>query len=150
MPFNAATRSIGKYLGGILGSCLVASVLVRADCPVNEVIVKGRVENPPENARVRVQLVYPQHRGGDVGVVILADTDFTLPVEFLTQSRKPTLIGSLGEKCDRKPETVIITLLGSDPKLEYERVSLDLAADFKKTDSRTYAVRSEVILKGPK
>ncbi len=141
---------IAKYFLPVLILCLLTSPPAYAECPINEVIVKGRVENPPENARVRVQLVYPNHRGGDVGEVILAGTDFILPVEFLTQSRKPTLIGSLGEKCNRKPETVIVTLIGSDPAHEYDRVSLELAADFKKTDSSTYTVRLGVTLKAAK
>ncbi len=144
------TFGVGWYFLPVLILGLLNNHQAYAECPVNSVVVKGRVENPPENARVRAQLVYPDHRGGDVGEVILEGADFTLPIEFLTQSRKPILIGSLGEKCNRKPETVIVTLVGSDPAREYDRVSLELAADFKKTDSGAYTVRSEVTLKAPK
>jgi hypothetical protein len=146
----AMTLSVAKRLAGILSLCLLSGLPARAECAVNVVIVKGRVENPPDNARVRVQLVYPQHRGGDVGELILAASDFSLPVEFLTQSRRPRTLGSVGEKCDRKPETVIVILAGSDPAHEYMRVTLDVPSDFEKTDSTTYTVRSAVILKGPK
>jgi hypothetical protein len=146
----AMTLSLAKRLAGILSLCLLSGVSARTECAVNIVIVKGRVENPPDNARVRVQLVYPQHRGGDVGELILAGSDFSLPVEFLTQSRRPRMLGSGGERCDRKPETVIVILAGSDPAHEYMRVTLDVPSDFEKTDSITYTVRSAVILKGPK
>jgi hypothetical protein len=32
---------------------------------------------------------------------------------------------------------------------EYDRVSLDMAKDFKKINSSDYALRSEVLLQGP-
>jgi hypothetical protein len=127
---------------------LVACAFGYAMCPVDVVIVKGRIEQPPDNATVRVQLVYPGNLGGDSGEATSVDVNFTVPVEFITQSRKPLLVGAFREKCDRKPETVIVTLVGGDPAHEYDRSSLELARDFKKTDSNTYALKSEIVLKG--
>jgi hypothetical protein len=54
----------------------------------------------------------------------------------------------LREKCDRKPETVVITLVGGDPSQEYDRVSLALRKDFKMADPTAYTLRSEIVLNG--
>ena len=62
------------------------------------------------------------------------------------QSRRPVLT-NLPEKCDRKPETVVVTLVEADQ--EYDHVSLDLARDFKLADPSAYAPRSEIVLHGP-
>jgi len=115
---------------------LIACTLGHAMCPVDVLVVKGRVEHPPDNATVRVQLVYPGNLGGDSGEATSVDVNFTVPV------------GTFREKCDRRPETVIVTLVGRDPAHEYDRVSLELARDFKKTDSNTYRLKSEIVLKG--
>jgi hypothetical protein len=56
-------------------------------------------------------------------------------------------MGRFREKCDRKPETVVVTLIEADR--EYDQVSLDLAKDFKMADSGAYALRSEILLHGP-
>jgi hypothetical protein len=52
------------------------------------------------------------------------------------------------ENCDRKPETVVVTLLEGDQTQEYDCVSLDLAKDFKMADPNAYAPRSEIVLSG--
>jgi hypothetical protein len=70
---------------------------------------------------------------------------FRIQIPFLTQSRAPGLLG-IREKCDRKPETVVVTLKEADQ--EYDRVSLDLAKDFKMADPSAYALRSEILLHG--
>jgi hypothetical protein len=144
MIFGAA-----KILAGSLCLGLITCTLAHAVCPVNVVIVKGRVENAPRNARVRVQLVYPKKHGGDSGETTVENGKFSVPIEFLTQSRRPSLVGSLGEKCDRKPEIVVVTLVGSDPSQEYDRVSLDLHRDFTMSDPAAYSLRSEIVLNGP-
>ena len=56
-------------------------------------------------------------------------------------------MGELREKCDRKPKTVVITLVAGDQ--EYDRISLDFANDFKMADPSAYVLRSEVVLNGP-
>ena len=137
-----------KILTRALFFGLIACTFGHAMCPVGVVVVKGRVEHPTANATVRVQLVYPGNLGGDTGEATSVDVNFTVPVEFITQNRRPLLVGTFREKCDRKPETVIVTLVGRDPAHEYDRVSLDLARDFKKTDSNTYRLKSEIVLKG--
>ena len=128
MGFRTARMLSGLFFG------LAACALAYAMCPVDVVVVKGRVDHAPGNARVRVQLVYPGNLGGDSVEAILADANFTLPVEFITQSRRPLLVGTFREKCDRRPEAVIVTLVGGDPPQEYDRVSLELPGDFRKTD----------------
>jgi hypothetical protein len=70
-----------------------------------------------------------------------------LEIPFLTQSRAPVLLGRLMEKCDRKPTTVVVTLLGSDGQ-EHDRVSLSLPADFVMRDPSAYAVRNDLVLSG--
>ncbi|MFZ0770982.1 MAG: hypothetical protein WCA49_22970 [Candidatus Sulfotelmatobacter sp.] len=120
---------------------------LHASCPVDEVIVSGRVENAPVKGSVRVQLVYPNHKAGDSAEATLDRGSFRIEIPFLTQSRAPVLMGTLREKCDRKPETVVVTLVEADQ--EYDRISLDLAKDFKKEDPSAYALRSEILLHGP-
>src|SRR5260370_35352828 len=122
-----------KILTGILFFGLIACAFGHAVCPVDVVVVKGRIEHPPDNATVRVQLVYPGNLGGDSGEATSVDVNFTVPVEFITQSRRPLLVGTFREKCDRKPEAVIVTLVGGDPAHDYDCVSLELAGDFRKT-----------------
>jgi hypothetical protein len=124
------------------------STLAHALCGTDEIIVSGRVEDPPSHASVRVQLVYgkPQHQESVENT--LEAEQFTVHVPFFTQSRAPVLNGNLFEKCDRKPKTVVVTLLGGDLGQEYDRVFLDLMKDFKKSDPSAYVLRSDVVLKG--
>jgi hypothetical protein len=128
---------------------LLASTIAHAGCSMNAVVVKGRVEHAPRGATVRVELLYPHNAGSDSGETTLEGAEFTLPVDFLTQSRRPVLIGEWRQKCDRKPETVVVTLMGGDPMQEYDRVSLKLSSDFKQTDPSGYELKSEIVLKGP-
>ena len=74
--------------------------------------------------------------------------NFTIRISFLTQSRAPVLMGNLMEKCDKKPKTVVVTLLEGDQNQEYDRVSLDLERDFKMADPSAYTPRSEIVLSG--
>jgi hypothetical protein len=144
MIFGAA-----KNFARILFFGLITCALGHAVCPVNVVVVKGQVHHAPPNAKVRVELFYPKKQGADSAEMTLDNERFSIPVGFLTQSRRPLLVGSLGEKCDRKPETVVVTLVGSDPSQEYDRVSLDLKKDFKMADPTAYTLRSEIVLNGP-
>jgi hypothetical protein len=138
-----------RTLAVMLSACAISSAtLSHAGCPIDEVIVSGRVEDAPVNgSSIRVQLVYANHKAADSAEATLDRGSFRIQIPFLTQSRAPVLIGSLREKCDRKPETVVVTLVEGDQ--EYDRSSLELARDFKKTDSTTYTVRSEIVLHGP-
>ena len=137
----------GKVLAGILAVCAFASgALSHAQCSVDVVIVNGRVEHAPRNASVRVQLVYPKQKKGELGETTLEGGSFRMQIPFLTQSSRPVLT-NLPAKCHRKPETVIVTLVEGDQ--EYDHVFLDLARDFKLADSSAYAPRSEIVLHGP-
>ncbi len=113
-----------------------------AGCPVDVVIVKGRVEHAPTNASVRVRLVYAKEQLGESGEVTVEGATFSIPIEFLTQSRKPVVNG-LFEKCDRKPKSVIVTLVRNSHEEELDRAFLDFARDFHMTDTSAYALRSE-------
>lgn len=144
MIFGAA-----KLLAAIFSLGLITCTLAHAGCPVNAVVVKGQVKHAPPKAKVRVELVYPQKQGSDSAEMTLDDNDrFSIPVEFLTQSRRGWLNGSLTERCHRKPETVIVSLSGGDPSQEYDRVSLDWRKDFKMADPTAYTLRSEIVLSG--
>jgi hypothetical protein len=137
-----------RALAGMLSICAFFSGAVsHASCPVYEVIVNGRVEDAPAKGTVRVQLIYPNQKASDSGEVTLDSSSFRIDIPFLTQSRAPVLVGTLREKCGRKPETVVVTLVDGDR--EYDRVSLDLAKDFRMADASAYALRSEVVLRGP-
>jgi hypothetical protein len=127
--------------------CLASSAFLQAKCPVDVVIVNGRVEHAPPNGSVRVQLIYPRQKTGESGDVTLEGGSFRIQIPFFTQSRAPVLIGEFLEKCDRKPKVIVVTLIEGDQ--EYDRVSLDLAKDFKMADPSAYALRSEILLHGP-
>ena len=121
-------------------------------CAAEVVIVKGRVENPPRNASVRVRLFYAkkqQEQLGESGEVTVENGRFTIQIPFLTQSREAVIFASLRDKCNRKPKTVVVTLLEGDQNEERDRVSLDMAKDFTKADASAYIPRSEVVLRGP-
>lgn len=142
-----------RLLASLIGLAFVGSPITgkfaHAVCDFDVVIIKGRVEHPPRRASVRVQLVYPKQKRGESGEVTVENGKFTIQIPFLTQSRAPVLVGSLMEKCDRKPKTVEVTLLEGDQNQEYDRVSLDLAKDFKMADPSAYTPRSEIVLSGP-
>jgi hypothetical protein len=54
----------------ILSTSLALCVIARAQCPVDTVIIKGRVlETANAHSKVRVQLVYPKERRGASGEV---------------------------------------------------------------------------------
>jgi hypothetical protein len=62
-----------KALAGILSICTIFSGALHAWCPVDVVMVNGRVEHAPRKSIVRVQLVYPKQKqemgeSGDVTV----------------------------------------------------------------------------------
>ena len=126
---------------------LIACALAHGECPVKTVTVKGRVEHSPDNAKIHVQLVYPKKQGGDSAEATIVNGTFSIPVQFLTQSRRPSING-LFEKCDRKPTAIVVTLVDSSSQ-EYDRVSLDLAKDFRTSDPTEYVIRSEIVLEGP-
>jgi hypothetical protein len=121
-------------------------LLAHAQCPVDTIIVKGRIEHPTaKNAyRVRVQLIYPKHKPGEAGEVTVEQANFQIPVEFVTA--QSSLFTNLPKRCGRKPQTVVITLLSGDQKSD--EVSLDFTRDFRIVDASAYASRSELVLKG--
>jgi hypothetical protein len=84
---------------------------------------------------------------GESGDVTVVDGKFSIPIQFLTESRGPVINGSFG-KCGRRPKTVVVTLTTGDQGHEYDSVSLDFAKDFKMTDSETYSPRSTILLDG--
>lgn len=137
-----------KSLPLLLIFAFVMRILTHAMCPIGTVIVKGRIEHVPPNAKIRAQLLFAHKVAGDVGEAIPDGSDFKIPIDFLTQSRKPVLVGGLLEKCDRRPEMVVVTLLGGDSLREYERVVLKLHDDFREMPPGTYALKSEISLKG--
>ena len=142
---------------------LTACPLLAAQCPINSVVIKGRVEHPPRNASVRVLLLYPpdrhgkklpgtdmenNERPGESAEAILDGDAFTIPVEFLTNdSRTERTVKS---RCGRQPQSVVVTLKQSDGSggndQEYDRVSLDFPREFKSDDSRHYMLRSDLVL----
>lgn len=127
---------------------VMAQSFAAAVCPVDEVVVSGRVENGSPNAEVRVELIYPRNAPGEAGTITVENGKFRLPLDFLTQSRGPIINRSF-EKCNRKPETVVVKLLDATETREYARISLDFSKDFKLTYARVYSVKSEVVLHAP-
>ena len=138
-----------KALIGTLSICVISSgALLHAGCSIDTIIVNGKVEHAPRKGIVKVQLIYPKDKIGESGDVTVDDGSFRIPILFFTQSRAPFLNGSLPpEKCNRKPQTIVVSLIANDQ--EYDRLSLDLAKDFKRIELSAYALRSEILLHGP-
>jgi hypothetical protein len=125
---------------------LFASTFTLGYCGVDTVIVRGRVDHPPKNATVRVELVYAPNVVEDSGEVDVENGTFSIPIDFLTRGRRKRLLIA---QCDRKPMTVIVTLVGSGRYREYDRISLDFGKDFKTEGSGGYyTLRSELVLGG--
>ena len=141
MP-SALRNKLLQVLLAILPLCLLA----HAQCPVDTVIVKGRVEHPvaKNDYRVRVQLVYPKHKPGESGEATVEDAIFQIPVEFVTA--QSSLFTNLPARCGRKPQTVVITLLSGDQKSD--EVFLDFAKNFRMVDASAYTLRTELALNG--
>ena len=141
MP-SALRDKLIRVLIAIFPLCLVA----HAQCPVDTVIVKGRVEHPiaQNDYRVRVELVYSKHKPGESGEVTVENANFKIPVEFVTE--QSSLFTNLPKRCGRKPQTVVITLLSGDQKPV--EVSLDFAKSFRMVDASAYTLRSELVLNG--
>src|ERR1700674_3927235 len=148
--FTMFYRAI-KALAEVLFICSIAASAF-SQCSVDVVIVNGRVEHAPRKGIVRVQLVYPKQKQemGESGDVTVEGGSFRIQIPFLTQSRAPGLFG-IREKCDRKPKTVVVTLLKADQEgdHEYDRVSLDLDKDFKMADPSAYALHPEILVYRP-
>jgi hypothetical protein len=109
--FTMFYRAI-KALAEVLSICSISAGAF-SQCSVDVVIVNGRVEHAPRKGIVRVQLVYPKQKQemGESGDVTVERGSFRIQIPFLTQSRAPGLLG-VREKCDRKLETVVVTLYG--------------------------------------
>jgi len=142
-------NGVFKALVGTLSICAISSgAFSRAECSIDMIVVNGQVEHAPRKGSVRIQLIYPKGKIGESGDVTVEDGSFRIRIPFITQSRAPFLNGGIPpEKCARKPNTIVVSLVDNDQ--EYDRVSLDMAKDFKKINSSDYALRSEVLLQGP-
>lgn len=134
-----------KCLARFLSICAISSGAFSHACSVDVVIVNGRVERATPNSSVLVQLVYPNQKLGESGDVTVEGGAFRIQIPFLTQSRASN--GLWPEKCNRKPRSIVVTLINDDQ--EYDRVSLDLAKEFKMADPSAYALRSAIVLHGP-
>ena len=132
-----------RDLASVLCVSLIGCSIAYAECPVDTVILKGRVEHAGPDAKVRVQLIYPKEVPGESGEASVEDGVFRIPIEFLTLSKRP-LLRNLPEKCDRKPKTVNVTLIEGDR--EGEPLSLDFLRDFKMADPSAYTLRSDLVL----
>jgi hypothetical protein len=127
-------------------ACTFLIAAAHAQCPVNTVLIKGHVENPAPDSRVRVQLMYPKQQSGESAEATLDDESFRLPVEFLTQSTRP-ILRNVRPKCDRKPSAVVITLLTGNN--EKNQITLAFPRDFTRSDASAYTPQSEILLKDP-
>jgi hypothetical protein len=82
--FLAATKSFSVVL-----FFLTPFAFAQPVCPVDQIVVRGRIDHPPSNAKVRVQLVYAKNMPGESGDITPETERFSLPVDFLTRSREP-------------------------------------------------------------
>ena len=131
-----------KRLIWISGIGLTLCVCTHAQCPVDTIVVKGRVENANSHSTVRVQLVFPKHKPGESGEVTLEDGAFQIPIEFVTE--QSSIFTNLPPRCRRKPKTVIVTLLEKDQQTD--QVFLDFAKNFKLADPSAYTLRAKIVL----
>jgi len=138
--------AVSKPVIRILATILALGLVARAQCPVDAILVKGRVENPKPDSRVRVQLVYPKEKPGESGEVTVEDGSFQIPLEFVTA--QSSIFSNLPRRCGRKPKTVVITLIENNQ--QSDEVSLDFARNFKMADASAYTLRSELVLHSPR
>ena len=131
----------------ILVLVFAGCTFAHASCSVDVVMVRGRVQQAPDDAKVRVQLLYANDVVGESGEATIENGVFTIRIAFLTQSRRPIVNGIL-EKCTRRPKTVIVRLVESNQNQEYDKVSLDFAKDFTMEDPSAYTLRRELVLGG--
>ena len=89
-----------------------------------------------------------QEQRGESGEVTVENGRFTIQIPFLTQYREPGIFAGLRDKCDKKPKTVVVTLLEGEQNQERDRVLLDLAKDFTEADATAYTPRSDIVLCG--
>ena len=136
----SARKKILLFLCAGLTLCLGAW----AQCPVDTIVVSGRVQNSSSDSKVRVQLVYPKGKPGESGEVTVSDGSFRIPLEFVTE--QSSIFTNLPKRCGRRPKSVEISLIENDR--EADRVSLDFSRSFRLVDASAYALRSEVVLKG--
>ena len=128
----------------ILFAALLLRSIVQAQCPVDALMINGRVENAVADSKVRAQLVYSKNKAGESGEVSVQAGKFQIPIEFVTTQR--SLFSNLPKRCGRKPTTVVVTLLeNSQPSQE---ISLNFATAFKMTDASAYGLRSGLVLRG--
>jgi hypothetical protein len=137
MFFGRITRLIR-----ISGIGLTLSVCALGQCPIDSILIKGRVENAKPQSTVRVQLVFSKHKPGESGEVTVEEGAFQIPIEFVTE--QSSIFTNLPTRCGRKPKTVVITLLENNQQTE--QVFLDFAKNFKLADPSAYALRSPVVL----
>jgi hypothetical protein len=126
----------------ISGIGLTLCACAHSQCPVDTVVVKGRVENANDHSTVRVQLVFPKHKPGESGEVTVENGAFQIPIEFVTE--QSSIFSNLPTRCGRKPKTVIITLLENDE--QSDQVFLDFVKSFKLADPSAYTLRSTLVL----
>lgn len=130
----------------LLGIGLLFCAFARAQCPVDTIIVKGRVENASAHSKVRVQLVYPKEKPGEAGEVTVEDGAFKIPIEFVTA--QSSIFSNLPKRCGRKPKMIVITLFENEQ--QSDEVDLEFPRDFRMADPSAYTLRSELVLKGPR
>ncbi len=123
---------------------LTTSAVAFAQCPIDTIVVKGRVENPAPGSKVRIQLFYANDQPGPSAEAEPENGKFHLPIEFLTQSTRP-LLSNIKPKCNRKPRIVVIKWIERNE--EHAEVTLGFPKDFKQTDPTAYTPQSEVVLK---
>lgn len=95
-----------------LSAGFASSLLAFAQCPVDTVLVKGRVETAAAHAKVRVQLLYAKGKRGESGEVTVEEGAFQIPIEFVTV--QSSIFSNIPARCGRKPKTIVITLLEND------------------------------------
>jgi hypothetical protein len=146
-------------IAALVGGAATAA-FAQFPCGTEVVILKGRIEPSSRNPSVRVQLLYEkkqhqeqlgkkqQEQLGESGEVMVENGRFTIQIPFLTQYREPVIFAGLREKCDRRPKTVLITLLEGDEDEERDRISLDMAKDFIRADATAYTPRLDIVLRG--
>ncbi|PYX35052.1 MAG: hypothetical protein DMG81_18865, partial [Acidobacteria bacterium] len=101
-----------KTLLHVVCLAFVICISAGAQCPVQAVLIKGRVENATVDSKVRVQLLYPKGKRGESGEVTVEDGAFQIPIEFVTE--KSSQFTNLPRRCSRRPKTVVITLMQGD------------------------------------
>lgn len=132
----------------LLATLFFVSSATYCKCPVDSIEVHGNiVGNLTSGLKVSLALIFKHDRNQPkVEFASIKDGGFAQSLDFFTLSRSGFLFAEWGERCDRKPEQVVIRLAAADGT-EIDKVELSVRKDFAYDLKTGFTLRSPVVLR---